>query len=237
MKRLQIFILFWVISLLGAKLYAQQDSVNIESKVIIKAQDSLKINAKNQEKAGNLFVSGDLYSPILSAFSDRQGGMGFISYRIYKKWNVVAEVGFESNNFNKLDWKADVSGIYLRIGFNWFISQDFQDTSNGFYTGVRFGYSAYKQEIKQYPVRLSNNQVDEYGSLPKENVSAYWVEILGGARIRLVSKLYADVSLRPQIYIGSKKQKNIEPLVIPGYGKDNGPMNFSVVWGLSWKIF
>lgn len=235
MNRLRIYILFWLINLSAVQLFAQQDSIHLEAKKSITEKPLTDSLAHKQ--AGKLFVGVDLYSPALSAFSDRQGGMAFASYRIYKKWNLVAEIGYESNTYDNLDWLVDVNGNYFKFGFNWFISQDYQDLSSGFYTGARFAYSAYKQEIKQYPVRLAGNQVDAYGSLPKESVSTYWIEMAGGARLRLISKLYADVSLKSQILIGGKKQQDIDPLVIPGYGKNRGSINFGVVWGLSWKFF
>ena len=127
--------------------------------------------------------------------------------------------------------------MFFKLGFNWFISQDYEDASNGFYTGMRFAYAMYEQTVNAYPIRASGNQVDEYGSFPAENVSAYWVEVVGGARVRLLSNFYADVSVRPEIYLGSKKQHGLDPLVIPGYGKDIGPINFSVFWGITYKLF
>lgn len=235
MKRLRILLLSWLISLTAVQLYAQQDSISIESKTI--ATEKPINDSLGYKRAGNLFVGADLFSPVISAFSDRQGGMVFVSYRIHKKWNLLVEIGHESNKFEDLDWLVDVNGNYFKVGFNWFISQDHQNASNGFYTGARFAYTSYNQEIKQYPIRLSGNQVDEYGSLPKSNVSAYWIELAGGARTKIISNLYADVSLKTQIYLGSKKQEGIHPLVMPGYGKDRGPVNFGLVWGLSWKFF
>lgn len=237
MNQRPIYILFWVISLLGFQLHAQEDSVQIETKTIVKeVKDTIQF-PKGHRKVGNLFVGVDLFTPTLSAFTDRQGGQAMISYRVYKKWNAVAEVGYEKNKYDELDWKIDVDGLYFKVGFNWFASQDHEDASNGFYTGLRFAYAAYKQRINQYPIRLPNNQVDVYSSLPPANVSAYWMELVGGARIRLIPNFYADVSIRPEIYLGSKKQENIDPLLIPGYGKDIGPINFSVFWGLTYKLF
>lgn len=237
MKRLPIYILFLTISLFGARLNAQQDSLNIETKTMITQTDSLKNPVNGHKAAGKLFIGADLFSPVLAGFSDRQGFMAMASYRVYKKWNVAAEVGFEKNKFDELDWLVDVNGIYFKLGFDWFISQDHQNASNGFFTGMRFAYSAYQQEVHKYPIRASNNQVEEFGSLPKADVSAYWVEISAGGRVQLISNLYAVVSVRPQIYLGSSKQNNLDPLVIPGYGRDRGPMNFNVSWGLSWKFF
>jgi len=238
MKRIPTYILFSAISLFGVNLSAQEDSIAIQSKTVVTetktAADSL---VRKQKRAGNLFVGVDLFNPAMSFFTDKQGGVAMVSYKIHKKWNAVAEVGFEKNIYDDLDWNIDVNGMYFKLGFNWFVSQDYQDASNGFYTGMRFAYAMYDQTVNQYPIRLSTNQIDEYGSLPKANVSAYWVEIVGGGRIQLLSNFYADVSVRPEIYVGSKKQEGLDPLVIPGYGKDIGPINFCVFWGLTYKLF
>ncbi len=212
---------------------AQEDSINIVvGSIVSEKSDSLLPKKRN----ANLFIGVDLFNPVMSAFTDKQGGQAMISYRIKGKWNAVAEVGYEKNIYDELDWNIDVDGLYFKLGFNWFISQDHQNPLNGFYTGARIAYAMYEQTVNQYPIRLSGNQVDSYGSLPVENVSAYWVEIVGGGRIQLLGNLYADVSIRPEIYVGSKKQEDIDPLVIPGYGKDIGPINFSVFWGLTFKL-
>lgn len=237
MNQKPIYILFWAISLLSIKLQAQNDSLNLEAKSLIKEVKDSVSTQKSHKNAGNLFIGVDLFNPIMSTFTDKQGGQAMISYRVHKKWNAVAEVGYEKNKFDELDWKVDVDGLYFKLGFNWFASQDHENASNGFYTGLRFAYAAYQQQIHQYPIRLPNNQVDEYESLAKENVSSYWIELVGGSRVKLFSNFYADVSIRPEIYMGSKKQENIDPLVIPGFGKDRGPVNFSVFWGLTYKLF
>jgi hypothetical protein len=237
MKPIRTYISLLAISALSIQAQAQEDSIALETQTLVKETISLSDSLQGHKRAGNLFVGVDLFNPIMSAFTDKQGGQAMISYRVYKKWNVVAELGYEKNHYDELDWDVDVDGIYAKLGFNWFVSQDHQDASNGFYTGLRFAYAAYKQTINQYPIRTSGNQVDQYGSLPTANVSSYWVEIVGGARVKLLSNFYADVSIRPEIYIGSAKQEDISPLVIPGYGKDIGPINFSVFWGLTYKFF
>lgn len=237
MKRKLIYISCLVISLFSLCVYAQEDSINLEAQTLeVSINDSLQLS-KVENRAGNLFVGVDLFTPSLAFFGDRKGAQAMISYRVYKKWNAVAEFGFEKNHYDDLDWDIDVDGMYFKLGFNWFISQDHEDLSNGFYTGLRFAYAMYDQRVNKYPIRLSNNQVYDYGSFPTENVSAYWAEIVLGARVRLLSNFYVDFSVRPEIYLGSKKQEGLEPLVIPGYGKDVGPINFSAFWGLTYKIF
>ena len=238
MKRLPIYLLGLAINLSVIPVLAQEDSISLDADLLVNESESIKDSLQiSKKRTGNLFLGVDLFNPAMSFFTDKQGGQAMVSYKVYKKWNAVAEVGFEKNHYDELDWDIDVNGLYFKLGFNWFISQDYEDASNGFYTGARFAYATYKQTVNQYPIRVSGNQVDQYGSLPEENVSAYWVEILGGARVRLIGNFYADVSVRPEIYVGSKKQEGLDPLVIPGYGKDIGPINFSVFWGITYKLF
>ena len=234
----RIYTSFIAINFLAGIVFSQQDSVNIEAEnKVAQATEAADSILNPQKKAGKLFVGLDLFNAAMSFTSDKQGGAAVASLKVYKKWNAVAEVGFEKNHYDELDWNIDVNGMYFKLGFNWFISQDYQDASNGFYAGARFAYAMYEQTVNQYPIRLSTNQVDEYGSLPPADVSAYWIEIVGGGRIRLFANLYADVSVRPEIYVGSKKQEGLDPLVIPGYGKDIGPINFYAFWGLTYKLF
>lgn len=235
MKHLPTFIFLLVFSLFGFA-EGQTDSLHLEAKQIV-SEVAQSDSVSTKKKTGDLFIGVDLFNPIMAAFSEKQGGQAMVSYRVFKKWHAVLEVGVEKNHYDELDWDVDVNGVYAKLGFNWFVSQDYENPSNGFYAGMRFAYASYEQSINQYPIRLANNQVDEYGSLPAENVSAYWVEILGGARVKMFQNFYADVSIRPEIFVGAKKQENIDPLIIPGYGKDIGPINFSVFWGLTYKIF
>lgn len=237
MKQLPIYMSFILTSLGGGFVFGQNDSLNVESKEILKSSTEKLDSIKPKSKQGNLFIAGDLFSPVLGSFSDKKGWQAMLTYRVYKKWHLVAEYGREKNHYDELDWDINVDGNVYKFGFNWFISQDYENPSNGFYTGFRFALSQYKQTINAYPIRDSHNQVIQFASMPTADVSAYWVEILAGARVKLIHNFYADFSVRPEIYVGSKKQENLDPLVIPGYGRDVGPINFSIFWGLSYKLF
>lgn len=228
-----VYIFIILINLFATNLSAQIDSVNIEIQEVVEVKDSIKLKSRQ----GKLFVGVDLFNPMLSAFTDKKGGLGMISYRVYKKWHLVAEVGVEKNHYKELDWDINVDGYYYKIGFNWFVSQDNTNPNNGFYTGMRFASANYNQTINKYPIRNSQSHLIGFGSLPTAKVSAYWIEVVGGGRIELLGNLYADVSVRPEIYVGSKKQDGVDPLVIPGYGRDVGPINFSIFWGLTYKLF
>ena len=190
-----------------------------------------------QKKINNVFVGVDFATPAQAIFSDKQGAQAFISYQFKQKWVAIAEVGFEKNKFDENSWKVDVDGIYGKFGLNWFINQDPSNLLNGFYVGGRVAYASYNQSINNYPIRdIYTNTIVAEGSLPKTAVSSFWVEAVVGGRVELVKNLYADFSLHPAVYLGGKKQDKIDAMVVPGYGRNNGPFNIPLFLGISYKI-
>lgn len=202
--------------------------------------DSTKVSVTDSipaKKYHDIFIGVDLFNPIVSAFTDKKGASAFLSYQLNNKWHLVAEVGYEKNNFNEINWNVDVDGIFGKIGGNWFVTQDLENQSNGIYIGGRVAYAQYSQTVNSYPIRdLQSNVVVGSGSRPKVNVSSFWVEAVVGGRVEIFKNFYGELSLHPSIYLGGKKDDNIDPLVIPGYGKTKGPFNLPVFWGISYKI-
>ena len=186
----------------------------------------------------HLYVGVDFSTPVQSIFSDKQGVQAFISYQIKPKLFAVVEGGFEKNTYNEAGWNVDVDGVFGKIGANCFFTREKENPANGFYVGGRFAYSTYNQKINAYTIRdIYSNQIIGYGSKEEEKVSSYWVEIVVGGRVELTKKLYADFSVHPAVFIGGKKQDSIDPLVIPNYGRNNGPFNIPIFWGISYQLF
>jgi hypothetical protein len=185
----------------------------------------------------DIFIGVDLFNPIVSAFNDKKGASAFVSYQLNNKWHLVAEAGYEKNKFNEINWDVDVKGAFGKIGANWFITQDIENQSNGIYIGGRLAFAKFTQTVNNYPIRdLQSNQIIGSGSRPSANVNAFWVEAVVGGRVELFNNFYGELSLHPAAYLGGKKDDNIDPLVIPGYGKNSGPFNLPVFWGIAYKF-
>ena len=225
-------ILTFLLSLVTINLaFAQNDSVTIKDTV---TNDSI-VKIKNP---GHLYIGVDFSTPVQTLFSDKVGAQGLISYQIKPKIHAVAEFGFEKNTFKENHWDVKVDGFFGKIGVNYFFTQEATNPENGFYLGGRLAYSAYNQKIDMYPIKdIYTNQMVGEGSKEKASVSTYWVEVVIGGRVQLYKKLYADFSIHPAVYIGSKKQEDIDPLVIPSYGRNNGIFNMPLFWGLSYQLF
>ena len=205
--------------------YAQQDSISIK-------------NDSAQPKMNHLFIGVDLGTPIQAIYSNKKGFQASLAYHFKPKWTINVEGGFEKNKYDEINWDVDVDGIYARVGANWYITQEKSNPLNGLYVGGRLAYASYNQTINSYPIRdIYSNQVVDQGSLDKASVSSFWIEVVVGGKIELVKKLYADFSIHPAIFLGGKKQDDIEPLAIPGYGRNNGPFNLPIFWGISYQLF
>lgn len=202
--------------------------------------DSTKVSVTDtiQKKINHdIFIGVDLFNPVVSAFTDKQGVSAFASYQLNNKWHLVAEAGYEKNKFDQINWNVDVDGVFAKLGANWFITQDVENQSNGIYIGGRVAYSKYSQTINSYPIRdLQSNIIIDSGSRPKADVSAFWVEAVVGGRVEIFKNFYGELAFHPAVYLGGKKDDEIEPLVIPGYGKNSGPFNMPIFWGISYKI-
>lgn len=219
-------ILCLLLSLVASKFsFGQNEQEKIDSVAPIQHQN-------------HLYVGIDVATPAMALFSDKQGVQGFVSYQFRPKLVAIAELGYEKNKFTENHWNIDVDGVYGKIGANWFFTQDKENPANGFYFGGRLAFASFNQTINQYPIRdIYSNQVVGTGALDKESVNAFWVEVVVGGRVALYKKLYADFSLHPAVFIGGKKQANIDAIVVPGYGRNNGPFNLPIFWGLSYQLF
>ena len=186
----------------------------------------------------HFYVGVDFSTPVQTIFSDKQGAQAFVSYQIKPKIHAIAEFGFEKNTFKENHWDVKVDGFFGKVGVNYFIIQEPNNPENGFYVGGRLAYSAYNQKIDSYPIKdIYTNQNLGQGSKEQASVNSYWVEVVIGGRVQLYKKLFADFSIHPAVYIASKKQEEIDPLVIPSFGRNNGPFNLPMFWGLSYQLF
>jgi len=205
---------------------------------IISKTDTITEVPKKPVRKGDFFVGVDVFTPALSFFTDRKEFQVMAQYRIYNNWFGVVELGTGKNIYDENGWNNEVKGSFGKIGFNYFISMDKENDNNGFYAGFRVAYAKYKQTIGKYPIRdINSGQVVGYGSLPENNVDAYWVEGVIGARLDLVKNLYIDFSVHPAFYAGGKKDNGFDSKVIPGFGKHSTSMNIPIFWGITYKLF
>lgn len=220
MKAKHIFILFF--SIISTFDFAQNTDVKIENEKI--------------KYVPNFIVGFDVVNAGLSFFSDRKVYQGFISSKIKKDLHAVADIGFEKNKYQKNGYDAEVSGPYLKIGGLYMLIKDPENEFNGFYVGGKLGGTYFQQEYYKIPVRGLNGNSSSV-SFPSSKQSAVWVEANIGERIQLFSSpFYVDVNVQPRYLAYASKQENVQPLIVPGFGRSSGKFNLGFAWNIAYKF-
>ena len=218
MKRVNIFILFF--SFLSSLGFAQKI-------------DTLKIKPKYEP---NFMVGFDVLNAGLAVFSERKMFQGFISSKIRKDIHAVADLGYESNIYQKNGYDAKAGGIFMKAGGFYMLMKDAENEFNGFYAGTKLGASFYRQEYKQMPVRGAQGG-DSYLSFPSSTQSSYWLEMPIGGRVQLFgSNFYIDVNVQPRYLVFTTKQDDIKPMIVPGFGRSSAKFNMGFAWHVAYKF-
>lgn len=195
------------------------------------AQDTDSLKAKWQYKP-NFMVGVDVLNAGIGAFSDRKLFQGFVSSRINKNIHAVIEAGFEKNIYQKNGYDVVANGPFLKLGGFYMLAYDKENDLNGFYAGGKLAGSFYNEEFKAIPVRGFGGS-DTSVAFPASSQSSYWVEATIGGRVQLFeSAFYVDVNVQPKYLAYSTTQEDIEPMIVPGFGKSSA--KFAV--GFSWNI-
>lgn len=203
--------------------------------------DTLKINKRSNYKIKDLFVNADIFGLSKKIFTNQTKISAMTTLRFKKSLHAVIEVGYHSGTYDKLNWNVNGKGIYIKPGVLYFFSEDYQNKNNGFYTGLKLGFTNFSQTINQYPIygQDFNNQTIKinYRSLPAEQITVFFFEIPLGARVQLGnSKFYLQSELQTKVNISDKNSEGIESLFIPGVGKNNASINFDLFAGIGYKF-
>ena len=220
MKAKRIFFLFF--SVISTFNFAQNKDVKIE-------KEKFKYEP-------NFIVGFDVVNAGVSFFSDRKVYQGFISSKIKKDLHAVADIGFEKNKYQKNGYDAEVSGPYVKLGAIYMLIKDPENEFNGFYAGGKLAGAYYQQEYFKIPVKSFNGN-SSFVAFPRSYRSAFWVEGDLGGRIRLFSSsFYVDVNIQPRYLAYASKQENVQPLIVPGFGKSSGKFNLGYAWNLAYQF-
>ncbi|MDR6516636.1 DUF6048 family protein [Chryseobacterium camelliae] len=201
-----------------------------------KQTDTVKTEKAKWKYEPNFMVGFDLLNAGVSFFSDRKVYQGFISSRVKGDIHAVAEAGFESNVYKKNSYDGKASGPFVKLGAFYMLAKDSENPFNGFYAGGKLAGSFYTQEYMAVPVRGfggSNSSV----AFPSSTQSSFWLEGVLGGRVQLFeSNFYIDVNLQPKYLAYTTKQDDIQPMIVPGFGKSSSKFTMGFAWNIAYKF-
>lgn len=222
MKTRLIFTLFF--SVLSVLSLAQQQEKKAET-----GERKWKYNP-------NIMVGVDVLNTGVAFFSDRKLYQGFISSQIKENIHAIAEAGFETNVYQKNGYDAQVNGPFIKLGALYMLAKDPENEFNGFYAGGKVGGSFYTQEYRAVPVRGFGGSSSAI-AFPSSTQSSYWIEGAIGGRVQLFrSNFYIDVNLQPRYLVFTTTQDNVQPMIVPGFGRSSSKFNMGFAWNLAYKF-
>ncbi|KQS94250.1 DUF6048 family protein [Chryseobacterium sp. Leaf394] len=203
----------------------------------ISAQEKKEEEAKEKWKyEPNFMVGIDVLNTTVSFFSDRQLFQGFISSRVKGNTHAIIEAGFEKNVYQKNGYDATANGPFAKIGAFYMLATDKENPFNGFYGGGKVAGSFYSQEYKAIPVRGFGGSSSSV-SMPASSQSSFWLEGVLGGRVQLFeTNFFIDVQAQPRYLIATSKQDEVEPMIVPGFGRSSGKFNMGFSWSLAYKF-
>lgn len=194
-------------------------------------QDSTKLKWKYQP---NFLVGADLLNAGTGFFSDRKLYQGFVSSRLTKNIHAVVDAGFERNIYQKNGYDATVNGPFLKLGAFYMLASDRENQMNGFYLGGKLAGAFYSQEYRAVPVRGYGGSETSV-AYPTSSQSSFWLEGTIGGRVQLFeTPFYIDVNIQPGYLLYSTKQEDIQPMIVPGFGKSSGKFNLGFAWNIAY---
>ncbi|UOH77627.1 DUF6048 family protein [Ornithobacterium rhinotracheale] len=206
--------------------------------LLINISSVLGQEKKPQEKKERkkIFVGIDLAQPAMQFFTDKMGYEATVVVPVHKKWYAAAEAGYEKSDYDEVGWKGKSSGFFANAGANWIVSQDKDNPNMNFYMGGRVGFSLFNQEFSEAPVQGYREEPVSI-SIPSHSATAVWFEPLVGTSVPIGnSNFYINANTGINILLFKKTDQDIDPIAIPGFGKNNNGLNLRVVWAIGYAF-
>lgn len=177
-------------------------------------------------------VGTDLHKLSRSLYDSNYKGFEIVAdYRLTKKLYAAAELGNDDMTVDEGRINFTAKGSYIKLGFDFNAYENWLDMENMIYAGVRYGFSTFNQNLNSYTIyqnsdvlnsATSTNYFEDVTLYPNQefsDLSAHWVEVIGGIKTELFDNLFLGFSVRLKTLIANKKPDGFDNLYIPGFNR------------------
>ena len=224
MKKIHIWL--FIISLL-APIYLTTAQELVEQEVV----DSLK---KREKKPYTIRIGMDLSKPIMAQLDKDFFGLELVGdIKLFSEFYGAIELGNERKTQQSEQINFTTTGTYIKLGFDYNMYKNWKGMKNAIYLGMRIGNSFHTQKVNEYePYQINHywtTEVIKKGPEIREQdaLSARWVEIVAGIKVKMINNLYLGFSMRLNRLMSDTRPENFDNLHIPGFNKKTDEN----VWG------
>ncbi len=182
-----------------------------------------------------LRVGVDAYKFARSSYDNNFRGIELVGdYRLSKKFYAAAELGNTKITVDEPQLNFTTNGSYLKFGFDYNVYENWLDMENMIYTGVRYGFSTFKQTLNSYTIYQNSNilttddgagvynyfnDVTVYPGTEYTSLTAHWIEIVGGFKAEVLNNLFIGISARLNLKLAETIPNGFANLYIPGFNR------------------
>lgn len=177
----------------------------------------------------------NIWDPAMRLFGQEHGLIdAWAELSFHNRYKPIVEIGLGTAKHHAPDesfmYRSPLS-FYFRLGLNY----NFLFNSNPdyqFLAGVRYGFSPFSFSVDDVEYDDSYWQESGTFNIPSQHVSAGWLEVTFGLRVKLWGPFSAGWSIKYHSILHESKAQYGEPWYIPGYGSRNGALtgSFSIVY-------
>ncbi len=203
----------------------------------LKAQETEVVDTLQTKIKHGLRVGIDIAKPIRTLLSNEYSGFQILGdFRYSKNTYIAAEIGNETKEFNESNLNATTSGSYIKLGVNFNTHKNWLGLNNSIYTGLRYGFATFSQELLDYSVYVTDQ------TFPSNNVevnqeftglSAHWLELQLGLKTEIAKNVFIDLHFELKRKINEDTPDNFGNIYIPGFNAVNDFSEFGVGYGYS----
>lgn len=202
--------------------------------------DSTELKKKkivNYPLIHSAIVGVDFWNPIMRAFGQKYGLIGFSAQLNLKNRYIPSfEFGLGNADYtpddNNYTFHAPICP-YFKIGMDY----NFMYNSNPDYlafAGIRYGFAPFKYQLKDISLGSDYWGENELTDFPEESFTAGWIELSFGIRAKIIQNVSLGWTFKYHRKIHSSTKESGEPYYIPGYGTSasNIAASFSIYYTL-----
>lgn len=183
-------------------------------------------------------VGVNVWDPVMRIFGQKYGIVDFsAAINLHNRYIPTVEVGIGAANSTPATMNFTYRTPptpYFKIGADYnFIYNS--DPDYRFVFGLRYGFSAFRYSLED--VTFNNGYWGEAGSIafPSQSVTAGWLELGLGLRVRIVGPISAGWMFRYHTMLHQSRPATGNPWYIPGYGTEGSALSgsFSIVYNFA----
>ena len=171
-----------------------------------------------------LRVGLDLYRLTRGLYDRNYKGLELVGdYRLTKKYFLAAELGNENKTTADDRVNFTTKGSYLKVGFDYNGYQNWLNMENIISIGLRYGFSAFNQQLNNYRIYNSSPYFQETPIIESgqqfNGLSASWIEVVAGLKVKVFDNVFVGFSLRLNRLVTNKEPDTFSNLYIPGFNR------------------